>query len=99
MSDTESRLSETFRFEGQGYTAGCVVRDSVLKDKEVGFAGLHVVRQPDEYILVHVQTTQNTPPKQAFVRSIRRATCVLESLQSAFQGALDSFNGYKTDRM
>ena len=81
--------TETFRFEDQGYTAGCVVRESVLRDEDVVFAGMRVVEQPSEHLLIHVQTKPGgTTPRQALVRSVRQIKDQLENLQGAFQSAL-----------
>jgi len=88
-SSAASPTTETFRFEEQGYTAGCVVRESVLRDEDVVFAGIQVVERPNEHLLIRVQTKPGgTTPRQALVRSICRTKDQLENLQSAFQSAL-----------
>ena len=62
----------------------------MLKDKDVLFAGLHVITEPKEHILIRIQTNQGTTPQQALVRSIHRLRCELGILESTFQSALIS---------
>ena len=84
-----SPTKSSFRFEGEDYTTGCVVRDTVLADKDVVFAGLAV--EPDGSVLT-VQSARGTTPREALVRSIGRTTHSLQELQGAFQRAVEMYH-------
>ena len=88
-SATASSVTKlSFRFGGEDYTAGCVVRDTVLADEYVVFAGLAV--EPTGIVLT-VQSACGTP-QEALVRSIGRTTHSLQELQGAFQQAVEIYH-------
>lgn len=79
-----SASSASFRFEGQDYTAGSVLRAAALDDTDVRFAGLKVDKGG---ILLTVDCAGDTTPHHVMVRSVDRARHRMQALSGAFQQA------------
>ena len=84
-----------FYINKEDHTVGCLLRDQLLKDPRVLFAGYRITHPLENQIMLRVQTITGFTPQQAFTEAIQAVSRELEVLEERTRKALEE----KQDQM
>ena len=89
LKDTKVPNAHIFFLNKEDHTVGCLLRDQLLKDPRVLFAGYRITHPLENSIMLRVQTTTGFSPHQAFTEAINGISRELDVLEERSRKALE----------
>ncbi|XP_045080551.1 DNA-directed RNA polymerase II subunit RPB11-a-like [Coregonus clupeaformis] len=85
IKDTKVPNACLFTLNKEDHTFGNIIRQQLLKDPQVLFAGYKVPRSLEHKIVIRVQTTPDYSPQEAFTNAITDLISELSLLEERFR--------------
>uniref|UniRef100_A0AAZ3PKV6 DNA-directed RNA polymerase RBP11-like dimerisation domain-containing protein n=1 Tax=Oncorhynchus tshawytscha TaxID=74940 RepID=A0AAZ3PKV6_ONCTS len=88
IKDTKVPNACLFTLNKEDHTLGNIIRQQLLKDPQVLFAGYKVPHPLEHKIVIRVQTTPDYSPQEAFTNAITDLISELSLLEERFRVAI-----------
>lgn len=89
QKDTKVPNAHIFFLNKEDHTVGCLIRDQLLKDPRVIFAGYRITHPLENQVMLRIQTITGCTAHQVFTEAIQALTRELELLEERSRKALD----------